>query len=129
MQLVNLTQHDIVLVLPTGEYRIPPYGQVARVAVTREVAEHLPVSEDYGQIGDGGDALGESLPPRQHLIPIHRTVFGAVEGLPDPRPFVQYIVSRVVAEAARDRDDLLIPDDTVRDEQGRIIGCRALARL
>lgn len=27
------------------------------------------------------------------------------------------------------RDNLYIVDDTVRDEQGRIIGCRALAQI
>ncbi len=42
---------------------------------------------------------------------------------------VFFIVSRVVAEAMRDRGDLLIPDDAIRDEKGRIVGCRALARV
>jgi hypothetical protein len=40
-----------------------------------------------------------------------------------------YIVSRVVAEAARDRDDLVVPDNVIRDDQGRVIACRALARV
>lgn len=39
------------------------------------------------------------------------------------------IVSRLVAEACPERDDLVVPDDTVRDDAGRIIGCRALARV
>ena len=56
-------------------------------------------------------------------------MFGAVEGLPDPEEGVVWIVSRVVAEAAKERDDLLVTDDAVRDDQGRIIGCRALARI
>jgi hypothetical protein len=38
-------------------------------------------------------------------------------------------VSRQVAEAARDRGDLLVVDETVRDNEGRIIGARALASL
>lgn len=64
-------------------------------------------------------------------VQVYQATPGPVEGLPEPDPAcrVRYIVSRVVAEAARGRADLLIPDDTVRDEQGRIIGCRALARL
>jgi hypothetical protein len=78
---------------------------VARCAVTRETV---------------GDLAG---------YPIYRTVLGAVEGLPDPAPDTRYIVSRTVAEACPDRDDLLIPDDTVRDEAGRIVACRGFATV
>jgi len=49
-----------------------------------------------------------------------------VENLPDPPEGVYYIVSLAVAQAAR-RPDLLVPDDMVRDEQGRILGCRRFA--
>ena len=61
-------------------------------------------------------------------IPINKSVFGDVYDLPSPQPDTIYIVSRVVAEAAR-REDLYIVDDAVRDENGRIIGCRALASV
>lgn len=47
-----------------------------------------------------------------------------MENLPAPQPGVAYIVSRVVAEAARGRDDLFIVDDAVRDGEGRIVGAR-----
>lgn len=40
-----------------------------------------------------------------------------------------YVVSRQVAEAAPERDDLYVVDDTVQDDQGRIIGDRGLARI
>ena len=61
-------------------------------------------------------------------IPINKSVFGDVYDLPSPQPDTIYIVSRVVAEAAR-REDLYIVDNAVRDENGRIIGCRALASV
>ena len=51
-----------------------------------------------------------------------------VYDLPSPQPDTIYIVSRLVAEATR-REDLYIVDDAVRDENGRIIGCRALASV
>lgn len=59
-------------------------------------------------------------------IPVNRSVFGEVVGLPEYEEDTIYIVSRVVAEAAK-RNDLFVVDDAVRDEAGRIIGCRALA--
>lgn len=110
MAILNLTPHELVLVLDGGRsISIPPSGQVARCAVNRT------------QIG--ATALDGA------IVPVFRTAMGAVEGLPDPESGVLYVVSRVVAEAARGRPDVLIPDDAVRDEAGRVVGCRALARL
>jgi hypothetical protein len=62
-------------------------------------------------------------------VPVNRTQFGVVTGLPDPQPDTIYIVSAVVAQAVPDRPDVFIVDDAVRDEQGRIIGARALAHV
>ena len=104
--LVNLTPHAVVAEHDDGTSRTyPPSGALARCAVTR------------AQIGvvDG--------------VPVYRATFGAVEGLPPPADGTHYIVSRLVAEASRDRADLLVPDDTVRDAEGKIVGCRAFAAV
>lgn len=129
-KLVNLTPHDVNIVAPDGSVilTIAPSGTVARCATSREVVGSIQV--------DGVD------------IPVTQTTFGAVEGLrgaDDPNyacPWCGYygcgstcdaapvyIVSSLVAQAARGRSDLLVPDDTVRDADGRIIGCRSLARV
>ena len=55
--------------------------------------------------------------------------FNEVEGLPEPQENTIYIVSALVAGAAKDRDDLVIPNDIVRDDKGNIIGCKNLARI
>ena len=66
-------------------------------------------------------------------IPVVKTEFGEVLGLPEPAEDTVFIVSRITVEVARARglntDDLLITSGAVRDDQGRIVGCRALARL
>lgn len=62
-------------------------------------------------------------------IVVNRTEYGEVEGLPGPAKDTIYIVSVLTAQAAPDRNDLYIVDDTVRDDQGRIVGCRALAQI
>ena len=49
--------------------------------------------------------------------------------LPDKQEGVLYIVSRITAEALPNRDDLLMVDGTVRDDDGRIIGCTGFAQL
>ena len=66
-------------------------------------------------------------------IPVVKTEFGEVLDLPESAEVVTYIVSRITVEAAqaqdRSTDDLLVTSGAVRDSQGRIIGCRAFARL
>jgi hypothetical protein len=110
MKLMNLTPHAVTIVANDGAtMTIPPSGTVARCVVTRSVV---------------GTVTVETV-----TVPVTATVLGQVVDLPQPEPETLYIVSRVVAEAARDRTDLVVPDDVVRDEAGRVTGCRALARV
>lgn len=61
-------------------------------------------------------------------VPIVKREFGNLQGLPQEQADTMYIVSIVVQDALRGkRSDLLCPTDFVRDEAGRIIGCRALS--
>lgn len=106
MKLRNFTPHKVVLVKSDGDrIEIPPEGTVPRVRM---------------EVRETGEVLG---------VPVVETVAAGVEGLPEPRPGVYYIVSRAVAAACPDRDDLLVPDDLVRDGEGRVIGARRLARI
>lgn len=62
------------------------------------------------------------------LIEVTKQTLGHVEGLPDPVPGLYFIVSRLVASATN-RDDLLVPGSLIRDDQGKVIGCKGLSRL
>lgn len=107
MKIVNLTPHDINIIGEIGEVvqTFPASGELARCSVSREQVDVI------------------------NGIPVNRTVFGAVTGLPEQQEGVVYVVSALVAQAVDGRDDVVIPDDAVRDEQGRIVGCRAFARV
>lgn len=113
MRIINLTPHAINL-MPAGPdgptVTIPPSGQVARCAVDRVQVDTITV--------DGGIS-----------VPVNTTRFGQVSGLPDPQPDTIYVVSALVAQATPDRQDVFIVDDAIRDDQGRIIGARALAQV
>lgn len=61
--------------------------------------------------------------------PLSEVLLGGVYDLPHPEPGVWLIVSRMVAEAVPERGDLLLVSQTVRDHEGRIIGCRGFATL
>ena len=105
--IVNLTPHSITFVDGAGNtvLTVEPSGQVARCSVVRE---------KVGMIGG---------------IPVNKSQFGNVENLPEPQEGTIFIVSALTAQAVPEREDVFITDDAVRDEQGRIIGCRALAHV
>ncbi|MDI7269653.1 MAG: hypothetical protein QME96_16820 [Myxococcota bacterium] len=113
---MNLTPHPVTLAIEGRDpLEIAPSGAVARCTTGRE-------------------PLGEMrIEPHGVAIPIVRSTLGGVDGLPDPTEGAAFVVSRVVAEAAARSlartADLFFPEDPVRDEAGRIVGCRTLARL
>ena len=65
----------------------------------------------------------------RRTFPVSVATFGATEGLPTPEDDTLHVVARIVAEANPNRTDLLIVNDTVRDNNGNIIGCKGFARL
>lgn len=110
MHIVNLTLHDIIVVaddVPACE--VPPSGLYARVVELVRPGDNL-----HTDRGAAPTATVSYLPK--------------VIDLPEPVTDTIYIVSRVLASAVR-RPDLYFPHDEVRDETGRIIGCRALGQF
>lgn len=107
VKLVNLTPHEITVYDAAGEsvLQVIPSSGMARAAQTREPLDSI------------------------NGIPVSKTGYGVVEGLPDQRDGVVYIVSVLTAQAAPDRTDLYITDELVRDDTGRILGCKALAQI
>jgi hypothetical protein len=114
VKLVNLTPHEVVIydVNNNVVLRVPPSGQVARVTTEERV---------IGAING---------------VPLVKTVYGEVQGLPEPEPGTVYIVSLLVLQAmAGRRSDLVAPNTSptplgaVRDEQGRILGVRSFVTL
>ena len=112
MNIINLTPHALNL-MPAGpdgpSVTIHPSGKIARCAVDRVQVDTIAV-----------DGLS---------VPVNKTQFGAVSDLPDSQPDTIYIVSAMVAQAVPDRPDVFIVDDAVRDDQGRIVGAKALAHV
>lgn len=64
------------------------------------------------------------------LIPQTHTEYGEIEGLPDQVEGRLIIVSGMIVSALAQqgihRADLFVPGMQLRDEQGRVIGCRSL---
>ena len=102
-KIVNLTPHAITLVGEDGSViaTFPPSGVVARVATSTEVV---------------GSLMG---------APVKHTIFGEVEGIPAPQEGTVYLVSTLVAQAAK-RSDVVSPDTgpTAVRENGQVVGVR-----
>lgn len=106
MKIRNLTPHPVV---------------VAGVTIPPEPSPPPRVAEEATQV--------ETVTISGHTVPVVEVRLGQVTGLPEPQPDTLLIVSRMVAEAAPTRRDLVVPYDAIRDGDGRIIGVRALGRI
>ena len=105
MRIVNLTPHEINFILEGKTMNIPSSG-VARCEMS---------SKKIGRVGN---------------LDVYKNVYGNVSGLPEEKADTIYIVSALVAQAVKGlRSDCYVVNDTVRDESGRIIGCRSLAKI
>lgn len=116
-EIINCTPHPIHIIGPyadgKGDFSIGACDDPPRVSTENKRV-------GYVQAADVGS-------PAKFPIFIDRCVVGEVENLPQPKEGTLFVVSRMVAEAATDRSDLIIPHDTVRDDEGNIIGCRGFA--
>lgn len=105
--VINMTPHPINIVNEDGKITktYKASGELIRLSVKTAKGEPL---------FDG--------------TPTSITVFGEAEGLPSFKNGIFYIVSQLVKNALPNRLDLLVPAEMVRDEEGKIIGCKSLGR-
>lgn len=108
MKFINLTPHDITVILPDTDVETNRRrtfhrdGTVARVSqIVTTVADKI----------DG--------------IRIETVKFGPIVGLPQPVDDTLFIVSAMVKNAAGNRTDLVSPGGLVRDASGNVIGCKS----
>lgn len=108
-KIINLTPHAVNVIGDGNSVTITieSSGNVARCSQTINIVDTI----DLNNVA----------------IPISSSSYGEVVDLPAPQDGVYYVVSRLVMSACPNRQDLLVPNDLVRDDAGRVIGCRSLA--
>lgn len=150
MKFVNLTPHTITIPATThperGAWTLEPSGTVARAI---EISTDAPPIGDipttrvrYGAVEGLPDPEWIALPNPCDVpgaVPDGSRfclVCGAMDGHVPGQPravAVYYVVSTITADAAccsgRTTEDLLTPGQQIRDESGRVVGCRSLARV
>lgn len=109
-RLVNLTPHPLRLMVDDATVLEKDAGPPARVREVRSEARKV-----AGQFG---------------IFPLMNVGYeDEITGLPAPEAGVLFVVSRLTAQAAPHRDDLVFPLDEVRNDKGDVVGCRALGRF
>lgn len=105
--IMNLTPHAVSFIDANGAtvLTVEPSGTIARVS---------------SSITKTGEIAG---------LPVTETVFGEVQDLPEQVEGVIYITSSLVAQRVPTRNDVFIPNELVRNEQGQVVGCRSLGRV
>lgn len=106
-KIKNLTPHEIVLFLSHKKITIPPEPNPLRLKEEIEKVGSINIQGEEISIIKKKLIAETELPPRE-------------EG-------TYYIVSLAVAQSFPERDDFLVIGESVRDEQGRIIGAKSLA--
>lgn len=106
MKIENYTPHDVTICFYDGANITLKSKGVARCLTSEQI---------YRQID---------------IIPIYKIAYGEVSGLPEPKEDTIYVVSKIVAEALKNkRNDLYIVASTIKDENGQVIGCRGLSKI
>ena len=106
-KFVNLTSHVIAIRTQDGTLRIPPCGTVLRL---QEVQRLLRTFSG---------------------VDIVETAYQAPAFLPEPKEGVVYLVSSLVAQAVKDRDDIVSPDtgSTAVRQGKRVVAVRQLQQF
>jgi hypothetical protein len=107
MNIINLTPHSINVKVGESLFTYEPSGDIARVKTETKVVFYA----------------GE--------IQVVKTTFSAVEGLPEPHDDTLYLVSSIVAQAAKGRSDVVAPDTgaTAIRENGQVVAVRGFQQF
>lgn len=99
MKFVNLTPHDVVVIVDGKTSVFPKTDTIARCEVIRQKFSII----------DG--------------IPIYATRLGNAINLPPMEEGKLFIVSALVKDREYNRHDLVSPGNLIRNEAGFVIGC------
>lgn len=124
--IINCTPHDVAIYNISG--CILNSGRLyLREKADMEYPEPLrvyPAAKDPARMyfvqRDPGTADG---------ILVYRWASYGITGLPEPKTDTYYIVSKILAQAYPEREDLIFPGTTVYDADDNIVGCIDFSRV
>lgn len=114
-----MTPHVITIVVDGVSVSFPSEG------VIRAAQKDVKVDEIVTDLDLGNSSAG-------FTIPVFSSTFGAPEGVPENLDGI-YIVSSIAFQslkaAGMPMEYFVVPSGTIRDESGKIIGCKGFTRI
>lgn len=118
-QIHNMTPHDITIIVDGISVVFHSEG------IIRASQKDVKVDEIVTDLDLGNSSAG-------FTIPVFSSSFGAPEGVPAVLDGI-YIVSSLAFQSLKaagyDMSHFVVPSGTIRDESGKIIGCKGFARI
>lgn len=118
-QIHNMTPHDITIIVDGVSVVFHSEG------IIRAAQKDVKVDEIVTDLDLGNSSAG-------FTIPVFSSTFGAPEGVPENLDGI-YIVSSLAFQslkaAGMPMRHFVVPSGTIRDESGKIIGCKGFARI
>ena len=115
----NMTPHVVTLIVEGVRVDYPSEG------IIRATQKDVKVDEIVTDLDLGNSSAG-------FTIPVFSSSFGAPEGVPENLDGI-YIVSSLAYQslkaAGMPMEHFVVPSGTIRDESGKIIGCKGFARI
>lgn len=115
----NMTPHVVTLIVEGVRVDYPSEG------IIRATQKDVKVDEIVTDLDLGNSSAG-------FTIPVFSSSFGAPEGVPENLDGI-YIVSSLAYQslkaAGMPMEHFVIPSGTIRDAEGKIIGCKGFARI
>ena len=116
----NMTPHTITLIVDGVSVSFPSEG-VIRAAQKDVKVDEVVTDLKIGEAGSAG-----------FTIPVFSSSFGAPEGVPENLDGI-YIVSSLAFQSLKaagyNMKYFVVPSGTIRDAEGKIIGCKGFARI
>ena len=123
IMIINCTPHDVAIYNTTDCY-LQGGGLYLREDTDPQPFLVYPASKEPARVyfvqGDQGMADG---------ILISRWTPREITGLPEAKKGTYYIVSKILAQACPEREDLIFPGTMVRDADDHIVGCIDFSRV
>ncbi len=123
MKIINLTPHIVSIVSPACAEFDPRTKSYKLVGELKILKTYEPEGSAIPRCSMREEEIGVI-----DNVPVVKNTYGEVTDLPPEEEDTYYIVSALVANAAK-RSDLLIPSRMVRDTEGKILGCLAFGKV
>ena len=136
MTIINCTPHQIVMFNPAAvDFNPKTKSYYLNKEIDDLVVDDQTVFEIFQPSGivprctqketDKGFVNSQT----NHKYHIFKMEYGQVDNLPKEKEETYYIVSALVAQAVKNRHDLLVPTHMVRNKEGQILGCLNFSQI